>query len=73
MNRMKAIRDRYRVPAKRGMRILFRGEAHIITGTTAGPQHLRVRPAMGFKSFPIHPTWSVVYPTPEHKRTDARP
>lgn len=64
MSRMEAIRARYKVPAKRGMRILFRGEAHVITGTTSdGSQYLRVRPAMGFRSFPIHPTWAVVYPS----------
>lgn len=60
---MKAIRDRYGIPAKRGMRITFQGVPCTITGTTRSQQHLRVRFDDGPKrTYPIHPTWEVAYP-----------
>lgn len=60
---MKSIRDRYKVPAKRGMRIKFQGDPCTITGASRFAEHLTVR----FDDDPkrrcyIHPTWAVTYP-----------
>lgn len=57
------IRSYYRVPAKRGGRIRFRGEPGTITGTTDGGR-LIVRPDVRkYKStrWILHPTWQVEY------------
>lgn len=59
---MQRIRSYYSIPAKRGMRILFKGAPYIITGTTRGPMYIRVRPADGGRTFALHPTWEVEYP-----------
>lgn len=63
---MQRIRDYYGVPAKRGMRVIVDGKPGIITGTTRGPMHLRVRFDHAPKhTIPTHPTWEVEYHTPE--------
>lgn len=54
---MEHIRKTYRVPAKVGMKILFRGEEAVIVGAE-GP-HLRIR--LNGIIVPIHPTWEVKY------------
>lgn len=60
--RMKRIRDYYRVPAKRGMRVIVDGEPGVITGTTSGSMYIRVRFDDNPKfTVPCHPTWEVQY------------
>jgi hypothetical protein len=65
MNDAQAIRDYYKVPAKRGMRITVDGREAYITGFrgayllvrfTEGPLKWASHPS------PCHPTWRVVYP-----------
>lgn len=59
---MKTIRKQYRVPAKRGMQILFRGRPCTITGAMTAEQYLRVRVEGDPRTYPIHPTGEVEYP-----------
>lgn len=54
---LKYVRENYRVPAKRGVRIMFRGQEYKIT-SAKGP-YLRVRGSEGIIT--IHPTWCVHY------------
>jgi hypothetical protein len=62
---MQYIRDYYKVPAKRGAKIKFRGIPHVIT--SADGAHLRAKPLTSsgepFRVKPviIHPTWEVEY------------
>ena len=56
---MEYIRKTYKVPAKRGMKILFRGKPAEIVGAS-GP-HLRIK--LDGMIVPIHPTWEVEYPS----------
>lgn len=58
---MQYIRDRYNVPAKRGMRVTVDGEAGVIVGTVNA--HLRVKFGDAKHSTPCHPTWRVTYPS----------
>lgn len=58
---MKAIRDYYGVPAKRGMRVTVDGRPGVITGTTRGPMYIRVRFGGDKFTTPCHPTWEVEY------------
>jgi hypothetical protein len=55
MNGFEYIRDHYRVPARRGGRVKFRGEPGRVVGTS-GP-HLRVRLDSG-ATLVLHPTES---------------
>lgn len=59
---MQSIRDRYRVPAKRGGRVVVDGRPATITGASRTAEHLMVRldddPR---RTHPIHPTWHVEY------------
>lgn len=61
---MKYIRDHYRVPAKRGARIVYSGDGMACGGTivgTSGP-HLRVRlDILNNAIVTLHPTWEVEY------------
>jgi len=62
MNEMRAIRDAYHVPAKRGMRIRFTYHPQregVITGAQFG--RLRVRFDGERVSTLLHPTWEVLY------------
>jgi len=58
------IRDQYRVPAKRGGRVLFDWPAGNPRGGTivgaSGP-HLRVRLDGDRHTSRLHPTWNVIY------------
>ncbi len=54
---MSYIRNHYKVPAKRGMRIRFQGREGVITGSAA---YLRVRMDDGERVH-LHPTWQVEY------------
>jgi len=62
---MKYIRDTYKVPAKRGARIKYRGVAMIQTGTIVGSKgaYIRVRidgdPFRRVMSY--HPTYQMTY------------
>lgn len=60
---MQRIRKSYGVPAKRGMRITFRGKPCTISGTTRGATYLTIRFDGSNTSHRIHPTWEVEYPT----------
>ena len=63
MNEMRAIRDAYHVPAKRGMRVRFTYHPQregVITGARFG--RLRVRFDGERVSRSLHPTWEVLYP-----------
>lgn len=55
---MEYIRKTYKVPAKVGMEILFRGDKAKIVGAS-GP-YLRIK--LNGMIVPIHPTWEVEYP-----------
>jgi hypothetical protein len=60
---MAYIREHYKVPAKRGGRIIYTGGRFPMTGTIVGSRnaHLRVR-MDGFKRIEeLHPTWNVEY------------
>lgn len=57
---IKYIRDTYKVPAKRGMRIIFEGKRRgVITG--AKGCYLRIRLDGGKHSGNYHPTWEIEY------------
>lgn len=55
---MSYIRNHYKVPAKRGLRVRFQGRSGVITGTVDA--HLRVRMDDG-ERVTLHPTWQVEY------------
>lgn len=57
---MADIRRRYRVPAKRGMRV----RAHLRPGTITGSDGVSVRIRLDGekRSAPYHPTWRIQYP-----------
>lgn len=65
---MDSIRKSYGVPAKRGMRVVYRGDAAVgeQTGTIVGAmgQTLRVRLDDQAKATArtFHPTWAMQYP-----------
>lgn len=54
------VREYYKVPAKRGMRIKFEGKPGVIVGFR--DQYLRVR--LDGEKHPVtcHPTWEIEYP-----------
>lgn len=59
------VRKNYRVPAKRGMRVIYTGEGKdkpehgTITSATNGRVNIRLD---GHKhSYPFHPTWELSY------------
>lgn len=54
---LKYIRNEYKVPAKRGTKVKFRGVEHTITSAN-GP-YLRAKGPNGIIT--IHPTWEVEY------------
>jgi hypothetical protein len=57
------VRNYYRVPAKRGMRIVFDGTPAVITGFSNS--RLLIRRAGDRRPVPVHPTWRIDYPTTE--------
>jgi len=64
MTKMDYIRERYKVPAKRGGRIIYKGclggdRAGIITGSSYG--RLRIRLNGEKISLYYHPTWKIEY------------
>jgi hypothetical protein len=62
------IRDYYKVPAKVGMRIKFRGCPGVITGFGGASLHVRLDGATD--SIICHPTWEISYPsTTDRKAT----
>jgi hypothetical protein len=64
------IQRQYDVPAKRGARVIFKGQPGTITGVR-GP-HIRVRLDGEAKSDIYHPTWEMVY-TGEQAETKRDP
>lgn len=64
---MQSIRDRYRVPAKRGGRVIVDGRPATITGASRTAEHLMVRlDDAPRRTQTIHPTWRVEYLTTAH-------
>lgn len=61
MSGMRRIRDYYRVPAKRGMRVVFDGKPGLITSACRTSMHLFFRADGAKRSVRIHPTWHVDY------------
>mgnify|MGYP001214948660 FL=1 len=60
------IRNTYKVPAKKGQRVLYTGGGAAIGGTIVGSRDasLRVRTDDGHTGF-YHPTWEMQYPVQE--------
>jgi hypothetical protein len=58
---MKWIRDTYKVPAKRGMRVMANGEMGTIIAARGG--HLKVKLDMYKRPELYHLTWHMVYYT----------
>lgn len=54
------VREYYKVPAKRGMRIKFEGQPGVIVGFR--DQYLRVRLDDEKRIITCHPTWEIEYP-----------
>ena len=60
---MARIRAYYGVPAKHGMKILFRDQPATIIGATQDAMRLKIRHTTKPKTtHQIHPTWQVQYP-----------
>jgi hypothetical protein len=61
---MQSIRNRYNVPAKRGMRVVYTGGAGRREGVITGSRDTRLLIRMDGEesSFPHHPTWKLEYP-----------
>lgn len=57
---LKYIRDYYKVPAKRGMRVTVDGKPGVITASARGP-YIMVRFDGDKFSRAAHPTWRVEY------------
>lgn len=55
------IRERYKVPARRGQRVLYKGKPGVITGSRGC--YIRVRLDGETESGVYHPTWEMVYVT----------
>jgi hypothetical protein len=64
---MKWIRDRYKVPAKRGMKVAAQGERGIIIGSKNG--YLRIQIEGRKKNLLFHPTWEMKYFPQKAKKT----
>lgn len=62
---MKEIRKQYRVPAKRGGRVLFEYIGKVCTITSAAQSHRLVIKDDDGKRYLIHPTWMMKYLTTE--------
>ena len=61
-SKMQRIREWYRVPAKRGARVLFCGDHAVITGTPRdGSMHLNIRLDGARRVSRVHPTWEMEY------------
>jgi hypothetical protein len=63
---MSRIREVYRVPARRGMRVRYTGDPNgpregTITGTSQTALHLFIRLDGDTASMPFHPTWELTY------------
>jgi hypothetical protein len=56
---MKWIRDRYKVPAKRGMEVTAQGIRGTIVGSKNGYLRIRIDERKRILSF--HPTWEMKY------------
>jgi len=56
---MQYIRDYYKVPAKRGVFVIFNGEKMKITGSR-GP-YLVLRHCKTNTKYTVHPTWEMEY------------
>ena len=57
------IRETYRVPAKRGMRVMYNGDGNRRLGTItrADGQYLRIRLDGERRSGRYHPAWKLTY------------
>lgn len=64
---MKYIRDTYKVPAKRGMKVIADGEPGKIVGSHGA--YLRIKLDFKKKPLPFHPTWHMEYLTKEGAKT----
>jgi hypothetical protein len=53
------IRDRYKVPARRGVRVLYKGRPGVITGCRGC--YIKVRLDGESESGIYHPTWRIEY------------
>lgn len=60
---MESLRRYYRVPAKRGARIVFTGLKHPVAGTiiSAREHKLWIRTDDGQRFGPLHPVWEIEY------------
>ena len=60
---MEYIRDYYRVPAKRGGRVKYTGQANPKEGTIVGSNggHLKIRLDGEEHAWTFHPTWEIEY------------
>jgi hypothetical protein len=63
---MKWIRDTYKVPAKRGMRVIADGEYGRIVSASRG--HLKIKLDERKRPGIYHPTWNMIYIRAESKR-----
>jgi hypothetical protein len=63
---MNYIRDTYKVPAKRGTRVIACGKLGKIIGSRGG--YLRIKIDTEKKPLLFHPTWNVVYLTSDGKQ-----
>jgi hypothetical protein len=60
---MRRIREYYRVPAKRGMRIICDGKPGTIVASSHSNMHLILRLDGHKHTVPAHPTWRMEYLT----------
>lgn len=58
---MKWIRDHYKVPAKRGMKVIAQGQRGTIVGSKNEYLRIRIEGEKNILSF--HPTWEMEYPS----------
>ncbi|MFJ1269219.1 hypothetical protein ACD661_11690 [Legionella lytica] len=56
---MKYIRTYYKVPAKRGKKVIANGQLGVITGSRGA--YLKIRLEGQKNSLPYHPTWEMQY------------
>lgn len=56
---MEYIRKKYKIPVKRGMKVIAQGRNGIIVGAKNGYLRIRIESKKNISSF--HPTWEIEY------------
>lgn len=67
---LKYIREHYKVPAKRGLKVIAQGQNGIIVAARGTYLRIRIQGEKNILSF--HPTWKIKYPAKGKKKDEEK-